>query len=146
MQRDVSDKVGQSLHNPCRPVSPRHPDGDEPKIGVDPAHEPAVLAGVVDVLLDRAVPHLPRPVHLVPQTPGVHPERFGQSVALPEPGEGRVARVVALLDPADGVVDAAQVVTQEGPGADRFAPREELGGAETVALLRTPREFETTWA
>ena len=148
MEREVVDEVGRLLEDGPGPLflAPRDPYADELDRWVDLAHEPTVFTGGRGVRLGGAVSVLPRPVDLVAESPVADAVGLRVAVRGAAAGVGGVAAIVGVLHPAHGVLDVQTAVREIGLRTDLGAPGEELVGAEAVALLATPGEFQPAWA
>ena len=96
------------------------------------------------VLARLQSPDLPRPVHLVAETPVTHVVRPFVPVPAPQIAPAGAAREVAVLDIGDRHLDGtrAEVHPEQGLGADHRAPVDKFVGAELVGLERIPRALE----
>ena len=87
---------------------------------------------------------LPRPVHLVAETPHAHIERLGRAVGGSPPGQRRACTDVGVLQQVERLERAAgaEVECEHQLSAHAFTPPRELVQPDLVRLERVPREVE----
>ena len=112
VERDVVDVVealAEHLGLPVgigRHVGVRGAAGDELERLVEDLHAAPDLVGDPPVLVGGAVVHLPRPVHLVAETPDLHVVRLGRAVLAAQIAPVGAARMVAVFEHGEGFDEA----------------------------------------
>ena len=146
MRRNVIDLVPPVLQHRAivfqvRPhPPPRRSARHRLNRSVHPLHQPPRRLGPLCIHLRRHLPRLPRPIHLIAQTPRLHPVRPRLPVrpALVRPIRRRIQ--VAVLHQVHHIVQIprTQIHRHHRRGPCRLAPRHELIRPEVVRLHRMP--------
>ena len=145
MNRVIIHEVGEPLQHDAVPVVPPLLSAThQPHAGIGPLHHRRELPGLLHVVLSAERADLPFSVHLVAQSPVLHPVRFLVAVLSAQVGPVRVARAVAVLHPGLRLIHraGAHVDHDERVGPERPAILDELVGAESVRLFPVPGKLD----